>query len=146
MPLPPTDFTPWASSLGGVLIGRSAVMVMALFGHIAGIAGISLGGLGMSGASDWPWRIAFLAGLVAAPLLVNALDPGTVAQTVPTNLPLMALAGFLVGTGTALGSGCTSGHGVCGLARLSVCSLVAVLTFMGFAVLTVFVLRHVMGG
>ena len=146
MPLPPTEFTPWASLLGGVLIGLSAVMVMALFGRIAGIAGISRGAFGMSGAGDWSWRIAFVAGLIAAPLVVALFDPSLVAQTVPGNLPLMALAGLLVGVGTALGSGCTSGHGVCGLARLSTRSLVAVLTFMGVAVLTVFVLRHVVGG
>ena len=143
MPVVPTEFTPWASLFGGVLIGLSAVMVMALFGRIAGIAGISRGALGMSGAGDWQWRIAFVAGLVAAPLLVAVVSGEGVAQSVPTNLPMMALAGLLVGAGTALGSGCTSGHGVCGLARLSTRSLAAVLTFMAVAALTVFVLRHV---
>ena len=146
MLLPPTEFTPWASLLGGVLIGLSAVMVMMLFGRIAGIAGISRGALGMTAVGDRSWRIAFVAGLVAAPLLVALVDPAAVAQSVPSNLPAMALAGLLVGVGTALGSGCTSGHGVCGLARLSTRSLVAVLTFMGAAVLTVFVLRHAVGG
>ena len=146
MLLPPTEFTPWASLLGGVLIGLSAVMVMMLFGRIAGIAGISRGALGMTGAGDWSWRIAFVAGLVAAPLLVALFDPTAIEQSVPSNLPPMGLAGLLVGVGTALGSGCTSGHGVCGLARLSTRSLVAVLTFMGAAVLTVFVLRHAVGG
>ena len=146
MPIPlivATEFTPWASLFGGMLIGVSAVMVMVLFGRIAGIAGISRGALGMSGAGDWQWRLAFIAGLVAAPLLVSTVSGG-VEQTVPSNLPMMALAGLLVGGGTALGSGCTSGHGVCGLARLSTRSLVAVLTFMGFASATVFVLRHVL--
>ena len=145
-PVIPAEFTPWASLFGGVLIGLSAVMVMALFGRIAGIAGISRGALGMSGAGDWPWRIAFVAGLVAAPLLVSLLSGRAIAQSVPSNLPMMAVAGLLVGLGTALGSGCTSGHGVCGLARLSTRSLVAVLAFMGVAVATVFVLRHVLGG
>ena len=146
MPLVPTDFTPWASLIGGILIGLSAVMVMLLFGRIAGIAGISRGALGISGAGDWSWRIAFIAGLIAAPLVVALFDPAAVSQTVPDNLPIMALAGLLVGAGTALGSGCTSGHGVCGLARLSKRSFAAVLTFMGFAVATVFVVRHVIGG
>ena len=144
-PAVPTEFTPWASLSGGILIGLSAVMVMTLFGRIAGIAGISRGALGLSdggGAGDRAWRVAFVAGLVAAPLLVSALSGSPVAQTVPTDLAAMALAGLLVGAGTALGSGCTSGHGVCGLARLSVRSLAAVLTFMGFAVLTVLTLRH----
>jgi uncharacterized protein len=144
-----TAFTPWASLAGGVLIGLSAVMVMGLFGRIAGISGITNGFLGavvpMSGAPrDRDWRLAFLLGLVAAPL---ALMPGggAIQQTVPGNLAGMAVAGLLVGLGTALGSGCTSGHGVCGLARLSRRSLAAVLTFMATGFATVFVLRHILG-
>jgi uncharacterized protein len=143
-----TAFTPWASLGGGVLIGLSAVMVMGLFGRIAGISGITNGFLGavvpMSGAPrDRDWRLAFLLGLVAAPLAL--MLGGTVEQTVPENLLGMAVAGLLVGLGTALGSGCTSGHGVCGLARLSRRSLAAVLTFMAAGFSTVFVLRHVLG-
>lgn len=139
-----TAFTPWASLLGGVLIGLSAVMVMALFGRIAGIAGITQGAMGLPGAPrDRDWRWAFLAGLVLAPLAVIAMG-GTVEQTVPDNPGRMALAGLLVGLGTALGSGCTSGHGVCGLARLSGRSLAAVLTFMAAGFVTVFVLRHIL--
>lgn len=142
-----TDFTPWASLGGGVLIGLSAVMVMALFGRIAGIAGISNGVIGavvpMSGApTDRGWRLAFVAGLIAAPLLYQALAGAAPQQTVPGSLWGMGVAGLLVGLGTGLGSGCTSGHGVCGLARLSPRSLAAVATFMGFGALTVFVLRH----
>lgn len=141
-----TAFTPWASLLGGVLIGLSAVMVMGLFGRIAGIAGITQGAAGLPGtARDRDWRWAFLAGLIAAPLVVMALG-GTVSQTVPDSLGGMAVAGLLVGVGTALGSGCTSGHGVCGLARLSGRSLAAVATFMAAGFATVFVLRHVLGG
>lgn len=144
-----TEFTPWASLAGGVLIGLSAVMVMGFFGRIAGISGITGGFLGavlpMRGAPrDRDWRVAFLLGLIAAPLLVM-LAGGTVAQSVPANLGGMLVAGLLVGLGTALGSGCTSGHGVCGLARLSRRSLVAVVTFMAAGVVTVFVLRHVAG-
>ena len=146
-----TEFTPWASLFGGVLIGLSAVMVMLLFGRIAGIAGISrgalgMGALGMGAAGDGSWRLAFVAGLIAAPLVVSVLSGERVEQSVSMSLPAMALAGLLVGLGTAIGSGCTSGHGVCGLARLSVRSLAAVLTFMAVATLTVFALRHVVGG
>ena len=130
MPIAATEFTPWASLAGGALIGLSAVMAMVLFGRIAGITGIATQGLGLGVSSDGRergWRIAFLVGLVAAPVALGA-------------------AGLLVGFGTALGSGCTSGHGVCGLARLSPRSLAAVATFMATAALTVFVLRHVVGG
>ena len=141
-----TTFTPWASLGGGILIVISAVMVMGLFGKIAGIAGITQGALALPGAArDRDWRIAFLLGLMAAPLAILALG-GTVVQTVPTNLGLMIAAGLLVGTGTALGSGCTSGHGVCGIARFSRRSLVATATFMATAIATVFVIRHVLGG
>ena len=140
-----TAFTPWASLLGGALIGLSAVMVMGLFGRIAGIAGITRGAMALTGGgSDRDWRWSFIAGLIVAPLAVMALG-GTVAQTVPDNLVGMAVAGLLVGTGTALGSGCTSGHGVCGLARLSGRSLAAVATFMAAGFATVFVLRHIWG-
>ena len=148
-PIVATEFTPWASLFGGVLIGVSAVMVMVLFGRIAGIAGIARGALGMEGgmanAGDWGWRLAFVAGLIAAPL-VHGLAVGPVDQTVSANLPMMALAGLLVGAGTAIGSGCTSGHGVCGLARLSTRSLAAVATFMAAAGVTVFLIRHVILG
>ena len=152
LPVVATEFTPWASLVGGILIGLASVLVMLLFGRIAGIAGISAGALSAlvppaagARASDWSWRLAFVAGLISAPLLFALLGQ-PVEQSVPPYLPGMAIAGLLVGAGTALGSGCTSGHGVCGLARLSVRSLVAVLTFMGFAAATVFVLRHVVGG
>ena len=138
MELPATDFTPWASLFGGVLIGLSAVMVMALFGRIAGIVGITTGAVD---GRDRDWRIAFVVGLVAAPLALMLV--GVRANpTVPENIGAMTLAGLLVGLGATLGSGCTSGHGVCGLARLSPRSLAAVLTFMATAGLTVFVLRH----
>lgn len=143
LPAVATPFTPYASLIGGVLIGLSAVLVMALFGRVAGIAGIARGAFGMSGAGDWTWRLAFVAGLIAAPLVVTLLTGEGVTQTVSENLPAMIVAGLLVGVGTALGSGCTSGHGVCGLARLSPRSLVAVVTFMVAAAATVFLLRNV---
>lgn len=149
-PVTPTEFTPWMSLGGGILIGLSAVMVMALLGRIAGISGIVKGVLGavvpMDGApSDRGWRVAFVLGLLAAPLAMAMLG-APVEQTVSGNLVGMALAGLLVGAGTAIGSGCTSGHGVCGLARLSRRSAVAVGTFMAAAFVTVFVLRHILGG
>ena len=138
-----TPFTPWASLFGGVLIGLAAVMVMALFGGIAGISGITRGAWPTRG--DWSWRLAFLAGLVLAPLGWGLFAGEAVQQTVPSDLPAMALAGLLVGFGTTLGAGCTSGHGVCGLARLSPRSAAAVAAFFASAVATVFVLRHVIG-
>ncbi|KKO04638.1 hypothetical protein LCGC14_0084660 [marine sediment metagenome] len=139
-----TEFTPWASLFGGGLIGLSAVMVMAFFGRVAGISGITVGAL-PSIRSDWSWRLAFLIGLVAAPLLLVLATGEPVVQTVSDNLGVMILAGLLVGFGTIWGSGCTSGHGVCGLARLSTRSLVAVATFMTTAFLTVLFLRHILG-
>ncbi|WP_281823420.1 YeeE/YedE family protein [Jannaschia rubra] len=143
LPVTPTDFTPWLSLGGGVLIGLSAVMVMALFGRIAGIVGITAGAVAQG---DRRWRIAFIGGLLAAPLVWLLATGAAPVQTVSDNLGGMALAGLLVGVGTSLGSGCTSGHGVCGLARLSGRSLAAVVTFMVFAALAVFVLRHLVGG
>lgn len=142
-----TEFTPWASLLGGGAIGLSAVLVMLFFGRIAGISGIAVQALRplAAGLDDWSWRVAFLAGLVAAPLLVSVVTGNAVDQTVSGNLPAMALAGLLVGFGSALGSGCTSGHGVCGLARLSKRSFVAVIMFMASAFVTVYVLRHIVG-
>lgn len=141
-----TEFTPWLSLFGGALIGLSAVMVMGVFGKIAGITGITKGltGLapGVGGPGDRDWRLAFLLGLIAAPVAVLLATGSFPQQTVPDNLPGMALAGLLVGAGTALGSGCTSGHGVCGLARLSPRSLVAVVTFLAAAVVTTTVVRH----
>ena len=142
-----TAFTPWASLFGGVMIGLSAVMIMTLFGRIAGISGITTSVLQGVSSRDRPadlgWRVAFLVGLIAAPLVYTGFSGLAVEQVVPSSLPGMALAGLVVGIGVSLGSGCTSGHGVCGLARLSPRSLVAVLTFMATAGVTVFTLRHI---
>lgn len=147
----PTEFTPWLSLAGGVLIGLSAVLAMLLLGRVAGISGITSGAMGATvpagGApSDRGWRLAFILGLIAAPLLATLLAGETPRQTVSPDLLGMGVAGLLVGLGTGLGSGCTSGHGVCGLARLSGRSLAAVATFMATAVLTVWMLRHGIGG
>lgn len=133
-------FTPWTSLLGGVLIGLAAAAFALLNGRIAGISGI-LGGMLRPARGDLGWRLAFLAGLVGAPLayvLAHALPEVTIEAGNGT----LVVAGLLVGIGTRYGSGCTSGHGVCGLSRLSPRSLVATAAFMlaGFA--TVFVVRH----
>lgn len=129
--------------LGGVLIGLAAAALLFFNGRIAGISGI-VNGLAGQGAGERGWRIAFLLGLAGAGVLVMKLTGQDSAS--PATTPVLVLAGLLVGFGTRLGNGCTSGHGVCGLARLSLRSLVAVLVFMAAAVLTVFVTRHLAGG
>ena len=129
----------WQAGLtGGLLIGASAAMLFWLLGRIAGISGI-LGGLMETGAGgDRAWRVCFLAGLLLSGLLVAPVP----VLTEGTTTPMLIIAGLLVGVGTRMSSGCTSGHGVCGLGRLSIRSLVATLTFMATGFLTVFLLRH----
>lgn len=139
-----TDFTPLASLFGGILIGLAAVILMAFNGRIAGMTAM-LGGLLQPQSPDSPWRLAFLAGAIVAPLLAS-LFGAEFAFASPTNGALLALGGVMVGIGVTYGSGCTSGHGVCGLARLSPRSLVATLTFMATTFATVTVIRHGMGG
>jgi uncharacterized membrane protein YedE/YeeE len=137
------NFTPIAALIGGVLIGLAAVLFALLVGRIAGVSGI-LGGLLRPKANDVGWRVAFVVGLVAAPLgygLFAAIPPIEVEAT----YPMLVVAGLLVGIGTRYGSGCTSGHGVCGLSRLSPRSLVATLAFMATAFVTVYLIRHVLG-
>lgn len=140
-----TEFTPIASTVGGALIGLSAVLLMAWEGRIAGISGIASRLLPPYADSAFLSRLGFVLGLVAAPLVYVLATGNGVLQTVSSNLPLMAVAGLLVGFGSAYGSGCTSGHGVCGLSRLSIRSLAATITFMATAFATVFVVRHVLG-
>jgi len=141
-----TEFTPLASLLGGALIGCAAVLLMAANGRIAGISGIVSALLPPAVDGDVLPKLAFVAGLVAAPLLYQIATGTPVLQTVSSDIALMAVAGLLVGFGSVFGSGCTSGHGVCGLARLSVRSLAATGCFMTVAVITVYVTRHVLGG
>jgi len=129
--------------LGGVLIGLAATLLLLLNGRIAGISGIVYGLTQRSPAAEWSWRAAFLAGLMIAGGIAMRLS-GTPTPS-PAGIPLLVLAGIAVGYGTRLGGGCTSGHGVCGLGRLSKRSLVAVLVFMATAIVTVFVVRHVLG-
>ena len=153
----------WSSSLqglaGGVLIGLSATWLMATLGRIAGISGIVGTLITARPKGDSAWRLTFVLGLISGPLVVmllggglgnvagGAVDvTGRVIGEPAGGVALMLVAGLLVGLGTGLGSGCTSGHGVCGLSRLSVRSMVATVTFLVAAIVTVFVVRHVIGG
>jgi uncharacterized membrane protein YedE/YeeE len=139
-----THFTPLESLLGGALIGLSAVLLMAFHGRIAGMTGI-LTGVIPPLSSEWQWRAAFLAGSVLAPLLYIA-SGGQIAFSVPVPTLALVIGGFLVGIGVHFGGGCPSGHCICGIARLSPRSIVAVATFMVTAFVTVFIIRHVIGG
>ena len=138
------NFTPWSALAGGALIGLAAVVLMLFHGRVAGISGI-VGGLFAPRGGEVAWRAAFVIGMLAAAALLGAAGYVPVLRDRP-GLATIALAGVLVGFGTRLGSGCTSGHGVCGLARLSVRSLVATGVFMASAAAVVFVTRHVLGG
>ncbi|WP_416896900.1 MAG: YeeE/YedE family protein [Minwuia sp.] len=141
-----TEFTPLSALAGGILIGTSAVMLFMLNGRIAGISGIAGGLLRLADRNDLFWRFCFVAGLVAAPWLVAAISGAPApAPALPGDAVWMAAGGLLVGFGTAIGGGCTSGHGVCGIARLSARSIVATMTFMAAGGVTVFVIRHVLG-
>jgi uncharacterized membrane protein YedE/YeeE len=141
-----TEFTPLASTLGGALIGISAVMLLALNGRIAGISGIVGRLLPPYAGADALGAACFVLGLIAAPFLYHAVAGAQFVQTVSDRGGLMAVAGLLVGFGAAYGGGCTSGHGVCGIARLSPRSIVATATFMATGFATVYGMRHVIGG
>ncbi len=136
-------FTPWTALAGGLLIGLAAAMLVLLNGRIAGISGI-VGGLLKPVRGDVAWRVAFIAGLIGAPL-VYALFAALPAMQVDAGYGTLVVAGLLVGVGTRYGAGCTSGHGVCGLSRLSLRSLAATGAFMGAGFVTVFVVRHLVG-
>ena len=130
---------------GGVLIGLSAVLLMLANGRIAGISGI-VGGLFGGGSGEAGWRLAFVAGLMAGPFAATLFGAPLPEIGIDASVPVILVAGLLVGFGSRLGNGCTSGHGVCGLARLSPRSLAATLTFMTVGAAVVFVARHVLGG
>lgn len=130
-----THFTPLESGIGGVVIGAAASMLILFCGRVAGISGI-LGGVLSRANNDKGWRIAFLLGMVLSPVLWRLVAP-LPAVSISASWPMLVVAGILVGVGTRYGSGCTSGHGVCGLSRLSVRSLIATLTFMAAAFITV---------
>ena len=135
-----THFTPWASLFGGLLIGLATALLLLLSGRIAGISGI-VGGLLRPGKGDVAWRIAFVAGLLAAPLVFSLAAP-LPTVVIDAGTATLIAAGLLVGLGTRYGSGCTSGHGVSGLSRGSPRSIVATVSFMASGFLTVFLVRH----
>jgi uncharacterized membrane protein YedE/YeeE len=139
------NFTPCSALLGGSLIGLSACLLMFSLGRIAGISGI-VAGLFAPAHDERSWRVAFVLGLIAGCFVVRLAGASPQPIEITADIPDLVLAGLLVGFGTRLGNGCTSGHGVCGLARLSPRSLAATLTFMATGALTVFVMRHGIGG
>jgi uncharacterized membrane protein YedE/YeeE len=140
-----SNFTPVSAAIGGVLIGLSAVLLMLLTGRIAGISGIFSGLLNLRG-EDKDWRIAFIAGLMLAPIIAGWVGYGMAPPKLPANWVIITAAGLLVGFGTRLGGGCTSGHGICGIGRLSIRSITATIVFMATAVITVAITHHVVGG
>jgi uncharacterized membrane protein YedE/YeeE len=139
------NFTPVSGFIGGLLIGGSATLLILLTGRVAGISGILGSALDVE-ADGLAWRLAFLVGLVLGPLGYGAARGAFPELTMQASLPVLIVAGLLVGFGTRMGGGCTSGHGVCGMARLSPRSLAATATFFVVAAVTVFIVRHVIGG
>jgi uncharacterized membrane protein YedE/YeeE len=139
------NFTPVSAAIGGALIGLSAVLLALFTGHIAGVSGI-FAGLINPQTSDRPWRAAFIAGLIAAPVIVTPVGYAVPVPQMPGSYVTIVIGGLLVGFGTRLGSGCTSGHGICGVARLSPRSIVATFVFMATAIGVVAVTHHVLGG
>ena len=136
------NFTPLSAAIGGALIGLASVLLMLSLGRIAGISGIF--GEGLFG-TERGWRLAFIAGLIAAPLAAMLAGAKVPTPPMPDNWAIVVIAGLLVGYGTRLGGGCTSGHGVCGIARFSPRSITATVVFMAAAMVVVFVVRHVLG-
>ncbi|WP_071675600.1 YeeE/YedE family protein [Nioella nitratireducens] len=141
-----TEFTPLVSAFGGVLIGTASVLLMLFMGRIMGATGILAGLFSPASREDFYWRAAILAGMVSAPLAYLAVMGQMPAVQVPVSTPMLLIGGFIVGIGVTFGSGCTSGHGVCGMARLSPRSITATISFMIGTGITVFVIRHVIGG
>ncbi len=142
----PTEFTPLTSFTGGLLIGLAAVLLMLFHGRIFGATGILSGVIAPANSEDFKWRASLLLGMITAPAVFFLVTGAPVVVEVATSPTLLVFGGILVGIGVTYGGGCTSGHGVCGMARLSPRSLVATVTFMATAVATVWVLRHVIGG
>jgi uncharacterized membrane protein YedE/YeeE len=138
------NFTPLSAAIGGALIGLASALLMLLIGRIAGIAGIF--GEALLGGSDKSWRVAFIAGLIVAPIAAMLAGVKVASPQMPDSWIVIVAAGLLVGFGTRLGGGCTSGHGVCGIARISPRSITATVIFMATAMAVVFVTRHMMGG
>jgi uncharacterized membrane protein YedE/YeeE len=139
------NFTPIASTIGGILIGISAVIMLVANGRITGISGI-FDGIIAPESGEFEWRVIFVAGLLTGGAILFATYPSLFAIGIERSWPAVILAGILVGFGTRLGNGCTSGHGVCGLSRFSNRSFVAVISFMTMGAITVFVVNHLLGG
>src|SRR5450631_171329 len=136
-------FTPWSAAIGGVVIGIAAALLVLVNGRVAGISGI-VGGMLLPRAGDFAWRLAFVAGLLLAPL-AYATGAALPSNTIEAGYPVLIAAGLLVGIGTRFGGGCTSGHRVCGLSRLSPRSLATTVSFMAAGFVTVLVVRHAIG-
>jgi len=141
-----TQFTPWLSLAGGVMIGLAATALMAMLGRIMGASGLVSGLLRPTSGAEFGWRAALLGGMVSGPLVLLALTGSMPPLQVPSSPMMLVLGGLLVGVGVTYASGCTSGHGVCGNARLSPRSFVATVSFMLAAFVTVFVVRHLLPG
>lgn len=141
-----TAFTPGASLAGGVLIGVASTLLMLTLGRVMGVTGILAGLLQLSSGQDFAWRAVLLAGMVSGPAAVWLITGQMPAVEVPISTVALIVGGLIVGVGVTYGSGCTSGHGVCGMARLSPRSIAATLTFMISTGLTVYLIRHVIGG
>ena len=140
-----TVFTPFQSLGGGALIGLAAVLLMGTMGRIMGATGILAGLMQPASLSDWSWRAAVLLGMVSGPIVVMLITGEMPAVQVPVSTTMLVVGGFIVGIGVTYGAGCTSGHGVCGMARLSPRSIAATLTFMLTTAITVYLIRHVFG-
>lgn len=141
-----TEFTPLASTFGGMLIGGAAVFLMWIRGNVFGATGILTGFLSPRNSTDWSWRAAILAGMLSGPFVYLFLTGDFPTIEVPVSRLSMIIGGFIVGVGVVFGAGCTSGHGVCGLARFSPRSLVATGSFMAGTAVMVFITRHLVGG
>lgn len=138
-------FDPISALIGGALIGFASVLLMIFTGRVAGISGILTGCFALIGG-DKTWRVAFIGGLISAPVVSSLVGHPLATPEMPMTWSIIVLAGFLVGLGSRIGGGCTSGHGVCGIARLSVRSIVATITFMATAMAVVTIMRHGFGG
>ena len=141
-----TEFTPFLSAAGGALIGASAVFLMLSLGRIMGATGVLSGAIFPASREDFGWRIVLILGMMTGPALIRMTTGDLPAVQVPSSTVMLVIGGLLVGFGVFTGGGCTSGHGVCGMARLSPRSLVATSVFMASTFATVFVIRHVIGG
>jgi uncharacterized membrane protein YedE/YeeE len=141
-----TAFTPWASLAGGVLIGVASTLLMLVAGRVMGATGVLAGAFQPASGREFAWRAVLLAGMVTGPAVVWLISGEMPAIEVPVSTTALIIGGLIVGVGVTFGSGCTSGHGVCGMARLSPRSIAATVTFMAVTFITVYIVRHLIGG